>query len=592
MTKRKTDPRSEWQKVFISDLFSIASEFPKTIRILNSDIVYDKNDAIVPVVLNVEDIQSVPHGLHLNPEEKIFLTVPATYFHPPRVEVAHNRFLGYPHVLQGRRLCIFLDPSREWQPHNGARGFLDQIWKWFSEAAQNAFDSTKALYHAAGGVLHHTSGTPTIVYRESSATGGLNIGYLTERSPHRLDFSWQRSTAALRAPALTLSGDLPVGVASNLSILLEQIDDPNFTDVSGPDKTAPKTSEAFFSSLLTCAIRNPAGSHQYFMLTVPHPNGASPHILAGRLTTPVSNLLRQIVKEHGSVRGLNAEDYNLDVPLEWCYLSDERPEVTTRRDYSRPVSWFHNRNVLVWGCGGLGSWAAEVIARAGTGAITLCDPGIITGGLLVRQNYVEEDIGRTKAEALATRLRKISDSLEVTALPSLLIEPEALSKFDLILDATISHTATVYLDALKSSGFKLPPIGEVATDARTGTLGVMHVTTSSSHATLSQIDSHTEAAVFDDPHLETYQELWQEVSPEAELIPTMGCSVPTFHGSAADLSGVASTLVNVLGRHLQVSRNEVSGTYLISLPHAMSGPDYVFLPYEDASPQEISKKIE
>ena len=74
----------------------------------------------------------------------------------------------------------------------------------------------------------------------------------------------------------------------------------------------------------------------------------------------------------------------------------------------------------MWGCGGLGSWIAEFVARAGAAHITVCDPEVITGGLLVRQNYVEKDIRRSKADALAARLRALRDDLTVTVAEGLL----------------------------------------------------------------------------------------------------------------------------------------------------------------------------
>jgi tRNA A37 threonylcarbamoyladenosine dehydratase len=94
-------------------------------------------------------------------------------------------------------------------------------------------------------------------------------------------------------------------------------------------------------------------------------------------------------------------------------MSDEREAVTTRRDISRPVNGFLGKSVHVWGCGGLGSWIAEFVVRAGAREITVCDPGIVTGGLLVRQNYTEAGIGDTKAQALARRLREIRDDITV-----------------------------------------------------------------------------------------------------------------------------------------------------------------------------------
>lgn len=81
-----------------------------------------------------------------------------------------------------------------------------------------------------------------------------------------------------------------------------------------------------------------------------------------------------------------------------------------------------------------------------------------------------------------------------------------------------------------------------------------------------------------DGGLEPYHPLWEDAAEGDELIPTRGCSVPTFHGSAADLAAVAATLVNMIGLHLQQAGAPVSGTHLIALPHAPAGPRHQFLP--------------
>ncbi len=96
-------------------------------------------------------------------------------------------------------------------------------------------------------------------------------------------------------------------------------------------------------------------------------------------------------------------------------MSDERQEVTTRRDDDRPVNGFQGKTIHVLGCGGLGSWIAEFIARAGATTITICDPGTITGGFLVRQNYTENDIGRTKANARPLVLSRSASSRFMTS---------------------------------------------------------------------------------------------------------------------------------------------------------------------------------
>lgn len=260
-------------------------------------------------------------------------------------------------------------------------------------------------------------------------------------------------------------------------------------------------------------------------------------------------------------------------------MSDERSEVTTRRDDGRPVNGFQGKTIHIWGCGGLGSWIAEFIARAGASAITVCDPGVITGGLLVRQNYVEGDVGRSKAEALASRLRAIRDDLTVTVAEGPLPEDRtACLAADLIIDATVNNGITSHLDALTRATDRRALIAQVATDARSGTLGLAVLCAANASATLSSIDQDAGRAIQCDSGLELYHQLWQEPSDADELIPTRGCSVPTFHGSAADLAAVAATLVNLIGSHLQQPESAVSGTHLIALPHAASGPRHHFLP--------------
>jgi hypothetical protein len=82
--------------------------------------------------------------------------------------------------------------------------------------------------------------------------------------------------------------------------------------------------------------------------------------------------------------------------------------------------------------------------------------------------------------------------------------------------------------------------------------------------------------------LEVYHTLWA-TDPDSEdtLIPTRGCSVPTLHGSAADLAGVAAALVNVIGSHLNNPEGATaSGAHLVALPYAGSRPAHLFVPID------------
>ena len=207
-------------------------------------------------------------------------------------------------------------------------------------------------------------------------------------------------------------------------------------------------------------------------------------------------------------------------------MSDERPEVTTRRDDGRPVNGFQGKTVHIWGCGGLGSWIAEFIARAGAAEITVCDPGVVTGGLLVRQNVVEDDIGRSKAEALAARVRAIRDDLTVTVADGHLPENQASClAADLILDALVNSGVTSCLDALATAPTRKALIAQVATEARSGTLGLVVLCAANAGVAPSYVDQDAGRNVQCDSGLELYHTLWQEPGDDDELIPTRGCSI-------------------------------------------------------------------
>lgn len=581
MSRRKGATLSNWQNQLIGELRTLATERPHDVWVVQQPHLEPDGDATLRIRLNTADILHCPGGLELGDNEEFILRIRPSLFLPPSAEVDHTRFLGFPHVLQGQRLCIFLDPSREWRPSEGIAGFLSRLWDWLTDAAGGEFDPSSAMYHAVGGVLHHADGTPTIVVREPSPPKQHQIARLIPRSPHRYDLTYSTDRDGHRTPVHVLTSDLPFGAASTFALFLALLDDPHLDRAEGRSPRVMPQSPAFLTSLLASALRNPDGTAQYFVLAVPHPAGGPHHLLGGRIPAAIADGLRRIARKQGTAINLDPATIKADIPIEWCNMSDERHEITTRRDDNRPVNGFQGKSVHIWGCGGLGSWIAEFIARAGATTITVCDPGIITGGLLVRQNYTEADIGQTKADALAARLRAIRDDLIVTVAEGSVSDPAVSLSADLIIDATVSHSITTYLDTLAGQGRKAL-IAQVATDARTGTLGIANICAPGATPTPSEIDAQAGRSVVADGGLELYHTLWEEAAEGDELIPTRGCSVPTFHGSAADLAAVAATLVNMVGVHMQQAEPAVSGTHLIALPHAPTGPRHHFLP---ASPR-------
>jgi hypothetical protein len=240
------------------------------------------------------------------------------------------------------------------------------------------------------------------------------------------------------------------------------------------------------------------------------------------------------------------------LPIAWQRVSDERPSVTIRRDTTRPVRRLVGASVFLWGCGGLGSWTAEFLVRAGVSRLLICDPGTVIGGLLVRQDFEELDIGEEKAVALAARLRR------------------------LIIDATANLAVSRAVSAI--AGPRRATVAQIATDRESGNLGITTIWPPSANKTIEQIDSEVGKRVRADPALESYHLLWSRGELGNKLIPTRGCSIPTFHGSAADLAAVAGSLMSLVAGHLETP---VAGVHLIALPHSgLPVPPHLFFEVE------------
>ena len=111
-----------------------------------------------------------------------------------------------------------------------------------------------------------------------------------------------------------------------------------------------------------------------------------------------------------------------------------------------------NARVAVVGIGGVGSWAAEALARSGVGSLILMDLDDICITNTNRQLHaVSDSYGQLKVEAMAERVRSINPALEVIPLPSFytVAHPEKL--FDqaphVVIDAIDSMRPKAHLIA-------------------------------------------------------------------------------------------------------------------------------------------------
>lgn len=128
-------------------------------------------------------------------------------------------------------------------------------------------------------------------------------------------------------------------------------------------------------------------------------------------------------------------------------------------------------HVLVVGLGGVGAYAAEEIARAGVGRMTLVDADVVSLSNLNRQlPALHSTLGKPKAEVMAARLRDINPDLEVEVRNCFVRdeETEALldaAHYDFVVDAidTLSPKTFLIYHALQRH---LPIISSMGAGAK------------------------------------------------------------------------------------------------------------------------------
>ncbi|MCU0766249.1 MAG: tRNA threonylcarbamoyladenosine dehydratase [Gammaproteobacteria bacterium] len=114
--------------------------------------------------------------------------------------------------------------------------------------------------------------------------------------------------------------------------------------------------------------------------------------------------------------------------------------------------------VLVAGLGGVGSYAAEALARAGIGALTLVDHDRVAASNLNRQlPALHSTIGRTKLEVVAERIRDVNAACELTLVGAFLAADNVAAllagRHDAVIDAIDSLASkTALIEAAWRAG--------------------------------------------------------------------------------------------------------------------------------------------
>jgi integrative and conjugative element protein (TIGR02256 family) len=518
----------------------------------------DNDGLVVEVSIHCGQLQKAAGGLPLRERERFTILVPPAFpFQKPEIWVQHTRFAGSPHVQWSRHLCLYQAPQTEWNPEDGIFGFIDRLDLWLKRGALNQLDADGEPLHPPVAYPDGLAKEAVIIRADAPEVGQTPwLGYAhLKRVSGRIELlSWspgaEKRDGYEIAPVILLSDWLPWEFPGKLSELLRQLGDRQ-GDI-----------RAIVRTLKMAALLNDEGNALYVVVGSPMRGtrgGQLKQHLAVWFIEPVyarelcTSFLLEFTK-NDVVREIAQEalerviDWALTASVHWCRVFEARSEITVRRDLASPTSVFRDKRIVVLGCGALGSHVALFLAQAGARLLVLRDNGIVKPGILVRQLFDDDDIGRPKATALATRLKRLRPEIEVIpktgdVSTAMVKEEDWTDGCDFVIDCTASLAVQMRLEQLRRTA-DIPVISMmISGDADRGIVGVSH-------------REHTGGPL--DVYLRTKVKLCKNLAfapftsaffPEKDRTalfqPEPGCSDPTFIGSGADVASLSGAMLNL-----------------------------------------------
>ena len=546
-------------------------EWSKGVLVLRGGIHDSGAFLKVPISVSTAGVRRYPGGMPVEDYEDLEIWIPPEFpLRPPYLLASDGRFASFPHVT-GCILCLYVDEGSQWSPADGMFGFVHRMGEWFVAAAAGQLDPD-------GGPIH----PPVELGIGYSSTRLVIVGEISESENRRLiwanmesmgndrfdvtDFHRLEPKATLNLAAVVLANQPLLGdYASTCGGLAAQLEGLGFS------------SRMFIEHLIDLSCRNPEGTPLVVLIgTLNRRVGGRRlhHLVGWELPAGLADQFRALGSSDTTIDDTEildrANEWAATEPLSWTRMFEARASVTRRRDERCSMAALAGKRIELWGCGALGGWIAEFIVRARPASLMLRDKASVGPGLLVRQPYDDRDISRSKATALADRLRYIYGAgVDIRACVHDVIEDggitATLDEVDVLVDATANRGVAAVLDRFAGARPSHPPIISVVTDSRCELTAMFAAPRTgagpgySAGAALEYLKSNT-----------AYERLvdafWGLPDIDDLVHPEPGCSAPTFHGSAADAAGAASALVNQIGRYLDEPTNHLA--VFSALPHA------------------------
>ena len=509
-------------------------------------------------------------GLNIYVPGQFPLKKPSTYF-------MHNHFMGYPHVQWGNYICLHQSSEIEWVPSDGMYGFIERLRCWFEAASAAELDPENAPLHPPAVYTNSqfkvctTVNVPKI---EDGSSLWVGASHLKKRNKICFDlYGWTEleeefpDDLYLGATVL-LNAPLPMEYPDKVFKLIETLEHRGV-----PFSLLYKLLR-FFTLMLS------EGQDLYFVLGAPmrRKEGGKPlkqHLVVWRIPAEFVNHLRNTLQSLPNSNDAETSrrkflEWAASASIEWCTVFENREEIIHRRDEGTVVSGLLNKNVLLLGCGALGSHIAEFVTRANAKSLTLVDRGsaYVSPGILVRQLFEASDVGYSKASALKVRLERINDQIEIehkhVDLRNGALSIFEDSEFDLIIDATASRSVSLVIEAELNKLKLVPPIIScaISSEAR---FGMVSVRMPDFVGGPIEISRRAKISALDDVSLnECTASFWPNNTNVRLFQPEPGCSEPTFVASSADISYFSASFLNIALQRLSHCSSDVASVDFVA----------------------------
>ena len=125
------------------------------------------------------------------------------------------------------------------------------------------------------------------------------------------------------------------------------------------------------------------------------------------------------------------------------------------------------KKVALFGVGGVGSYAAEALARCGVGTVELIDSDIVSESNINRQLCaLTSTVGRPKVEVVAERLKDINPEITVIARQDFFLPENAdefdFGSYDFVIDAIDTVSAKIEI-AVRCNALGVPMVSSMGT---------------------------------------------------------------------------------------------------------------------------------